>query len=385
MKEANFLLLSPFISNADEIGEWLADSKRNSAVVSAEWVPTKQYIGCNLLNKNKTNSVLQFYKSPRNQLGSENIEIMLRSNPTVIRDELGVHKIDNAVKLCVILNDFIEMDGNILILCAGPGTTRSLTEQVTRYFVGNGKLRDISSKPEIKKALEIIKLETDENDALLECVKYGTCYHNSGLSGLVKETIEELIRENHIKLVFTTTTLAQGMNFPINTVIFDTVKFIGQNGRYLTNSEFWNIAGRAGRTYKDKEGYVIVSYAISPEKTMDNVKRYIKMDLEEVVSSLNIFFSGNNQISFDYDFFRNPHNVPALNLLQYINHILNIGYDYNINPADMAKLRTILNDSLKKLLKLKSRIYTMIQSRIMVHQRLPKSFNGKVKPSLNVP
>lgn len=28
MKEANFLLLSPFISNADEIGEWLADSKK---------------------------------------------------------------------------------------------------------------------------------------------------------------------------------------------------------------------------------------------------------------------------------------------------------------------------------------------------------------------
>jgi len=345
IKEANFLLLSPFISNADEIGEWLADSKRNSAVVSMEWSPTKQYIGCNLLKENKTKSVLQFYKSARNQLGSENIEILLRSSPSDVKNELGVNSVNNAVKLSVILNDFIELNGNILILCEGPGRAKNLAGQITNYFVDNGKLQDISSRTEIKKALEIIKLETYDDDTLLECVKYGVAYHHSGLSALVKETIEELICKNYIKLVFATTTLAQGMNFPINTVIFDTVKFRGQKPRIFSNAEFWNIAGRAGRAYKDKEGYIILSYANSSKETIMNVKRYIKMDLEEVISSLNVFFSGNNQLSFDYDFFRDSHNVPVLNLLQYINHILNIGYDYNINLSDMAKLRTILNDS----------------------------------------
>ena len=42
MKEANFLLLSPFISNAQEISEWLADSPRNADTISIEWAPTKQ-------------------------------------------------------------------------------------------------------------------------------------------------------------------------------------------------------------------------------------------------------------------------------------------------------------------------------------------------------
>lgn len=345
LKDVNFLLLSPFISNADEIGEWLSDSKRNSSVVSMEWTPTRQYIGCNLLKNSKANSVLEFYKSARNQLGTEDIEILLRKSPSEVKIELGAKSIDDAIKLCVILNDFIEQDGNILILCAGPGTSKKLAQQITRYFINNGKLKDISDKPEIKKALEIIKLETNEDDSLLECVKYGTCYHNSGLSSLVKETIEELIRKNYVKLVFATTTLAQGMNFPINTVIFDTVKFKGQNARYLTNAEFWNIAGRAGRAYKDKEGYIILSYVNSQKTTKNNVKRYIKADLEEVISSLNSFFTGNNQISLDYNFLREPKNLPILNLLQYINHVLKIGYDYNINPTDIAKIRTILNDS----------------------------------------
>lgn len=345
LKDANFMLLSPFISNADEIGEWLAESNRNASVVSVEWSPTRQYIGCNILNASKTMSTIEFYKSARNHLTSENVEILLRGSPNNVKIQLNSDRIDNSVKLCVILDDFINQEGNILVLCAGPTSTKKLAHQITKYFVSNRKLKDISSQEEIKRALEIIRLESNDNDALLECVKYGICYHNSGLSSLVKETMEELIRKNFIKIVFATTTLAQGMNFPINSVIFDTVRFRGKDSRLLTNAEFWNIAGRAGRAYKDKDGYIIVSFAGTQKQTREITKNYIKRDLEEIISSLNIFFSGANQISLDYDYLRNPENAPVLNLIQYINHILNIGYDYNINPTDMAKIRTILNDS----------------------------------------
>lgn len=343
MKEANFLLLSPFISNAREISEWLADSPRNADTVSVEWAPTKQYIGCNLLNTKKTKSVLQFYKSARNQLGTENVEIALRLSPQDVKTELNHDKVDNAVRLCVVLSDFVEQDGNILVLCGGRGTTLKLASKVKHFLETKNMLKDMSEDEEIQRAIEIVRLENGEEDPLIECLKYGICYHNSGLSSLVKETIEELVRNNKIKIIFATTTLAQGMNFPINTVIFDTVKL--RNKGDLTNAEFWNIAGRAGRAYKDKEGYIILSYAGSQKKTKDEVIRYIKSDLKEVVSSLNIFFAGNTTISFDYNALKNPNNSPVLNLLQYINHILNISYDYNISPQDIAKIRSILTDS----------------------------------------
>lgn len=345
MKKVNFLLLSPFISNANEIGEWLADTKRDSAVISMEWTPTKQYIGCNLLKNNKETSVLEFYKSARNQLGTEDIEILLRKKPTIAKQELNHQKIDDSVKLSVILNDFIDQDGNILILCAGPDSSKKIAKELTQYFASEERLVDLSKEKKVARALEVIKLETNTEDPLLECVKYGVCYHNSGLSSMVKESIEELIREGYIKLVFATTTLAQGMNFPINTVIFNTVGFRGANSRALTNAEFWNIAGRAGRAYKDKEGYIIVSFTGSQKKTRENVKKYIQMDLEEIVSSLNNFFAEDIQINLDYNFLRQPENAPVLNLIQYISHILNMGYEYNIKPSEMGKIRTILNDS----------------------------------------
>lgn len=343
MKETNFLLLSPFINNAKEISEWLADSPRNADTISIEWSPTKQYIGCNLLNNKKTESVLQFYKSPRNQLGTENIEIALSLNPQDVKEELEIDNVDNTVRLCVVLNDFIEQEGNILVLCGGRGTTLKLASYVKTYFEVKEMLPDMSGDKEIQQAIEIVKLENGENDTLIDCLKFGVCYHNSGLSSLVKETIEELVRNNKIKIIFATTTLAQGMNFPINTVVFDTVKL--RNKGDLSNAEFWNIAGRAGRAYKDKEGYIILSYSNTQKETKAVVKRYIESDLKDVISSLNVYFTGNTTVSLDYNVLKDPHNAPVLNLLQYINHILNISYDYDVSPKDIAKIRGILTDS----------------------------------------
>ena len=204
-------------------------------------------------------------------------------------------------------------------------------------------LPDMSNDEEIQRAIEIVKLENGDNDPLIDCLKSGVCYHNSGLSGLVKEAIEGLVRNNKIKIIFATTTLAQGMNFPINTVIFDTVKL--RNKGELSNAEFWNIAGRAGRAYKDKEGYIILAYSNTQKETKAAVNHYIESDLKDVISSLNAFFAGNNTISLDYNMLKNPDNAPILNLLQYINHILNISYDYDISPKDIAKIRGILTDS----------------------------------------
>jgi superfamily II DNA/RNA helicase len=345
LNEANFLLLSPFISNAEEIAEWLADTKRNSAVLSLEWAPTRQYVGCNLLKKGKKESVLEFYKTARNQLHTDDVEVLLRLNPHEVKEALGKDCINNSVKECVIINDFIEQEGNILVLCAGPGIAKNLACDVTKYFVENKKLSDISEEYDIQKALEIIKLELGENTLLYRCLKYGVCYHHSGLSSLVKETIEGLIRDNRIKLLFATTTLAQGMNFPINTVIFDSVKFRGSNSREISNAEFWNIAGRAGRAYKDKEGYIIISSLSSQKSTRDVTKKYIKCDLEGIMSSLNAFFKDSNEIVLDYEHLRNSEQAPVLNLIQYINHILNVSYDYNIDSKDLTKIRSILNDS----------------------------------------
>lgn len=343
---AHFLLLSPFISNAKELGSWLAESENESTIVSVEWAPTNQYIGANILNSRKDEAKIEFYKSSRNMIMTNDIEIKLRTNPRIMREKLECGSIDDTVKLAVLLEDFLTQKGHILVICRGGGVAKKNATLITRYFLTEEKIHDISSNSDVDRVLQLIKLELGEEDDLYFCVKHGICYHHSALSNLVKDGIEELIRKGYMKITFSTTTLAQGMNFPISSVIYSSTTLGGGSDlKEMTSSDFWNIAGRAGRAYKEKEGYIVILYAGSAKKTREKTKNYIKSDLETVVSSLNFFFKGNNQIELDYNFLQDPKNGPILNLIQYINHILNISYDYNLTVTDLTKIRTILNDS----------------------------------------
>lgn len=347
MSDVHFVLLSPFIENASEIAEWLGDTKNEAVVISKEWTPTKQYVGCNLLNTAKNKSYLEFFPTDRNQLIKKNVTIDLDINPLEIKEKISDETVSSTVKTIAILERLLEQPGNILVLCQGPSSTRKIAKKVLKYFRDSGKLPDLSNDSKVIEATEIVKLESDESDELINCIKYGICFHNSGLSTLEKETMEELIRKDRIKIIFATTTLAQGMNFPIKTVLFNTTILGGGiSAKSLTTAEFWNIAGRAGRAYKDKEGYILLSYASSKKLTREKTTHYITSSIKEVISSLTKFFNDNSMISFDYDFLKNPDNSPLLNLLQYVNHIINVSYNYNINAKDLIKVRTILNNSL---------------------------------------
>lgn len=129
-------------------------------------------------------------------MGTENVEIALNLSPRAVKDELGLKSVDNTVRLCTVLNDFISQEGNVLVLCGGRGTTMKLASYAKIYFESKDMLQDMSNDEEIRRAIEIVKLENGENDPLIECLKCGICYHNSGLSSLVKETIEDLVRNN---------------------------------------------------------------------------------------------------------------------------------------------------------------------------------------------
>ena len=113
----------------------------------------------------------------------------------------------------------------------------------------------------------------------------GCAYHHSALPLSIREEIEDAIRRGAIKVVAATTTLAQGMNFPIATVIFQGMTVpAGGYSRSMSPSEFWNIAGRAGRALVDKEGHVIA--VCNDEKQESQFRDYLSNRNEEIVSSL---------------------------------------------------------------------------------------------------
>ncbi len=85
----------------------------------------------------------------------------------------------------------------------------------------------------------------------------GIGYHHAGMLPALKDVIEELFTKRLIKVLYCTETFAVGLNFPCRTVCFDSsTKWDGQSFRAITNREYFQMSGRAGRRGIDTEGYV---------------------------------------------------------------------------------------------------------------------------------
>jgi replicative superfamily II helicase len=91
------------------------------------------------------------------------------------------------------------------------------------------------------------------NRTLRQLLSRGVAFHNSDLSASQRRIVEEAFASQKVKVLFSTTTLAMGVNLSADTVYLETVKYAGPNydGRPslvpVTRAEFDNMTGRAGR------------------------------------------------------------------------------------------------------------------------------------------
>jgi helicase len=103
----------------------------------------------------------------------------------------------------------------------------------------------------------IANLEGEEPSFLIRALRQtlsrGVAFHNADLTPSQRTAIEQGYLSGEIKIIFTTTTLAMGVNLPAELVLLETMKYSdsGTDGKAalvpITVAEFQNIAGRAGR------------------------------------------------------------------------------------------------------------------------------------------
>lgn len=82
--------------------------------------------------------------------------------------------------------------------------------------------------------------------------------HHGRLPDAVRSAVEEDFRAGKLRVVVATSTLAQGVNLPVRTVIMHSVWRYSEAGQVrLDAREYWNIAGRAGRAGHETNGLTI--------------------------------------------------------------------------------------------------------------------------------
>jgi len=89
--------------------------------------------------------------------------------------------------------------------------------------------------------------------------RYGFLFHHGDLPQFVREIIENYIRNEKIKFLICTTTLSEGVNLPIKTLIVKTAKrYNGSIQEPLPLRDLKNLIGRAGRAGKETKGTIII-------------------------------------------------------------------------------------------------------------------------------
>jgi hypothetical protein len=91
---------------------------------------------------------------------------------------------------------------------------------------------------------------------LVAWLRLGIAYHHARVPEALRVRIEDAFRNGTLQVLVCTTTLSQGVNLPVKTLIVShTLR--GQDDP-VSVRDFWNIAGRAGRANRETRGQVVL-------------------------------------------------------------------------------------------------------------------------------
>lgn len=114
---------------------------------------------------------------------------------------------------------------------------------------------------------------------LCSALKRGVAFHHAALPVDVLEELEEAFRDGMIHFMTCTSTLTEGVNLPVRTVVIADTQWEGQ-ASLLTGARLVNAMGRAGRAGKESEGWIVLVRA-AKERTDDfDLMRLSDEDLE---------------------------------------------------------------------------------------------------------
>lgn len=230
-KSGKFLVLSAVLPNAEDMAVWLAKSSEN--VVKSNWRPSTQRIGKIIFTPGRIDIEWLDKEFPCFNSGFVRGE-----------EDKKVLIAKTALKLSSM--------GSVLLYC--PQKKMVLSNADTMYSLLENS-EDVDWGDDVDwKCFELVCGETQLGQHYLELAKKGILCHSSSLSNDIRKYTERLLRKGKARFIYATNTLAQGVNLGVSTVI---IMGVNQGNGYITIRDFWNMAGRAGRSFVDTEGKIL--------------------------------------------------------------------------------------------------------------------------------
>ncbi len=256
-----FLLLSAVLPNAEELAHWLTGNQ--NSLYKDSWRSADERLGILEWTGNQIN--LHWLGSSQEHSSFNNRFIFQEELPLKPRQRRAHYFPENKNDAIAATAYKLRNFGTLLLFV---GQKRSVFTMAKAYL----KCLEVHSDTENYmdtnsldwKTFELACVETyGENNLWLEFAKKGILCHHGALHSDVRLPMERLMRNGKPRVIIATSTLGQGVNLGVSTVIFTTLY---QDG-FISKRDFWNIAGRAGRAFIDHEAKILVAHDRSNTST----------------------------------------------------------------------------------------------------------------------
>lgn len=261
--EAQVLLISAVIGNAADVAGWLI--KDPEAVVGGDGLlPTIKSIAFaswehqlgQLKYVQPEDPDEEEYFVPRviNQLPLE--KLSKRERNQRVFPEKGDGE-SQEIGLFLGLN--LVPNGSVALFCGQKTSVTKLCRRAVEIFKRKVELErpvDSAKPAQVAKLAALIGRHLGANAASAEAAVLGFFGHHANTPHGVKLAIEHAMKEGDANFVICTSTLAQGVNFPLRYLIVTTTQ---QGRERIMVRDFHNLMGRAGRAGMHTEGSVIFS------------------------------------------------------------------------------------------------------------------------------
>jgi len=153
--------------------------------------------------------------------------------------------------------------GSVLVVAPTRQTAQRLATALAAEF---------EEDPATIPLVEFVRGQLGDDHPLIDVLRRGVGFHHAGLPIEVLEAIEEAVRTDSLRFLSCTSTLTDGVNLPVRTVVIYDESYQGmQDDLRLQGTRLVNAMGRAGRAGKETEGWIILIRPSTGAVTFDGL------------------------------------------------------------------------------------------------------------------
>ena len=276
-QKASLLLMTPFVRNISDVAKWLDPRSPRSVNVGLEWRPNDRVVGvCYARGRGRK---IEGVFEPLATCGGTVVvggEISVGTTPNF---SVTASKVARSRHMtAALLATQVSPDHNFLVLA------RTVRDAWRTAGVVYDNVREV---PEVDGDLDMarrfVASELGEKFPLARYLGRGIGVHHAGLPDDVRHLMEVLMESGRLRTLVATTTIAQGINFPVSGILVSSYHYPRKR---MPHGDFWNLIGRAGRINQPSLGMVGIAVDGRGGSGAGDAKEYVMQAAGDLTSEL---------------------------------------------------------------------------------------------------